>query len=202
MKNFFFITLVAGSGLLFACDQLEQLTEEDPLPGTIINYVIPSGEHYANQSSYQPVEAEAIRFRASFDSSAVYQTAQKENQADINKLYGVSDCNSAHHVNSARFGWRWYNNRLEILAYAYVNGERKHEYVTSVALDIVNTYEILFTDESYVFRVNDVEIKLPRGCEGDVNGYKLYPYFGGDETAPHQITIQVEEMAAQTDPSR
>lgn len=141
-----------------------------------------------------------IRFKARFDSSAVYTTLQAENQGDINKLFGVSDCNSSHQVNSARFGWRWYNLRLEILAYVYINGTRKWEYITSVQINSVHNYEILVTDSSYVFNVDTSSIALPRGCAGKLDGYKLYPYFGGDEKAPHTITIEIEELIDQESP--
>ena len=35
---------------------------------------------------------------------------------------------------------------------------------------------------------------MNRGCrDSSMTGYKLYPYFGGNKTAPHDIKIKVEE---------
>jgi hypothetical protein len=36
---------------------------------------------------------------------------------------------------------------------------------------------------------------MDRGCSGgSLASYQLYPYFGGDETAPHDITILIDEL--------
>jgi hypothetical protein len=42
--------------------------------------------------------------------------------------------------------------------------------------------------------VNDKTTAMPRTSKAAVaKGYKLFPYFGGDETAPHDINIWVKE---------
>ena len=156
-------------------------------------FVIKKGEQHA-KLSYQESAIDNLKFRALFDSSAVYKTIKAENQGDINKLYGVSDCGSFHHTNSARFGWRWYNNQLEIWAYTYINGERKSSFVDTVALDKFYTYQIRFSDNKYIFILNEKEVEMPRACSGTTKGYKLFPYFGGDESAPHDISIWIEEL--------
>jgi hypothetical protein len=34
---------------------------------------------------------------------------------------------------------------------------------------------------------------MARGCSSKkANGYKLYPYFGGSETAPQEIKIKID----------
>jgi hypothetical protein len=170
------------------------LTDKDAQGDSVVIYTIPAGSHYSTQSAYHPLNVSKIRFKARFDSSAVYQTIDGDNQKDINKLYGMSDCESDHQVNSARFGWRWVDSALEIWAYSYVNGERKLIFVSNVPLNSSVTYEIIFTDTNYMFRVNDIEVSLPRHCKGEAKGYKLYPYFGGDENAPHKITIEIEDL--------
>jgi hypothetical protein len=192
MKQFS-LFLVAAVFFILGCEELEELTQ-DHADDNITKYIIPSGEHYARQNSYEPLIAKAIKFKAMFDSSAIYQTVKAGNQGDINKLHGMSDCNTPHQSNSARFGWRWYAQRLEIWAYAYVNNERKFTFITAVAINAYSQYELSFIDSEYVFKVNDVSVKLPRFCNLDASGYKLYPYFGGDETAPHEITIRIEEI--------
>ncbi|MGC1242802.1 MAG: hypothetical protein WA874_14520 [Chryseosolibacter sp.] len=159
-----------------------------------MTYTIPAGSHYSTESSYQPLNVSSIKFKARFDSSAIYQTSDLRNQGDINKLYGMSDCGSTHQNNSARFGWRWFENSLQVWAYAYVNGDRKMTFIRNVALDSTATYELQFTNSTYTFRVDEVVVSLPRHCAGQAKGYKLYPYFGGDEPAPHAIRIDIEEV--------
>ncbi|WP_299986261.1 hypothetical protein [uncultured Pontibacter sp.] len=162
-------------------------------PITYTTYIIRKGQH-SSTSSYRSVKTSFLRFEAVFDKSAVYTTILANNQADINKLYGMSDCGSLHQTNSARFGWRWYNNRLEILGYVYNGGKWSYQYITSVDLDKPYTYELSLLSQSYLFSVNGVNVSLPRSCSGQGSGYMLYPYFGGDETAPHDITIRIRDL--------
>lgn len=156
-------------------------------------YIITKGGHSSN-NGFKKLSTNLMRFEVQFDSTAIYQTVNPANQADINKLYGLSDCNSDHHTNSARFGWRWYNNRLEIHAYTYVNKQRASEYITSVEMGKQNVFELRLEDNQYVFLLNDVRVVMPRGCTGSGEGYLLYPYFGGDEVAPHDITIRIRDL--------
>lgn len=180
---------------LCSCEYIEavdELTVSTTSESNII-YLIKKGQH-SSTSSIQKISGASMRYEITFDSSAVYQTSILENQGDINKLFGTSDCGSQHHTNSARFGWRWYNNRLEIHAYTYLNKERSSKLVSTVELGRPYVYEIRFEDEQYVYLLNDVRITMSRNCTGSGDGYMLYPYFGGDETAPHDITITLNKL--------
>lgn len=130
----------------------------------------------------------SIAFQAIFDQSAEYEIGK--DQSDINKLYGFSE-GVNHRNNSARFGWRWFNNRIEILAYTYVDGKFYFKYIDSVNAFEENTYQLRATDK-YMFKVNNTIIEMERGESTD-NGYYLYPYFGGNCVAPHNITIKIKE---------
>lgn len=158
-----------------------------------IKYVIRRGGH-SSGSGMKTASTDTLHFRVMFDSSAVYQARDPQNQDDINKLYGLSDCGSFHQTNSARFGWRWYNDRLEILAYCYYNGSRKWSFIGEAALNVFHEGRIAFTDEAYVFRINGNSVEMPRACDGVRSGYLLYPYFGGDETAPHDVRVWIETL--------
>ena len=187
-------------GVLAACDEQiipgmpEKKQESETTDKASQQYLIPAGAHYTTESGFKPMQGDVLRFNATFDQSAIYTTQDPANQGDINKLYGMSDCNSTHQVNSARFGWRWYKDQLEIWAYTYADSERKFQFITTVEINTKNTFEIEFANEVYIFRVNNTSIELPRACEGKANGYKLYPYFGGDEVAPHEIAIDIEDL--------
>ena len=193
---------VAILGIFIGCEELEQeipkkevTKEEDSrVSATAIKkYVIKEGEHHATLT-FENNELESLKFKALFDSSAIYKTLEKENQEDLNKLYGLSDCNTYHQTNSARFAWRWQQEKLEIWAYTYLNGERQSDFIDTVSLDKFNEYEIAFRNQKYVFRLNDKTTEMPRSCAGKAKGYKLFPYFGGDEAAPNDISIWIEEF--------
>ena len=179
------ILLSALLALMFSC---HKKTDDD-----YVVYKIKEG-HHRSGSSGSFFRRNALSFSARFNESAKYTSIAPRNQMDVNKLYGFSECSSYHHGNSARFGWRWLDDRLEILAYTYVHGERIFEYITSVELDKYYDYQILVEESEFIFTCDNHSTKMARGCDG--NGgvkYRLYPYFGGDEKAPHNITILLKE---------
>jgi len=154
-------------------------------------YKIKSGKHNSG-IHFAPHTTNGLLFSAKFDDSAIYQTQNPTNQADINKLYGFSDCMSKHQENSARIGWRWYNNELQILGYTYADGNRHHKLITSAPLNEYFEASIIISGYEYQFKVNNETVYLPRGCNKEVGvAYRLFPYFGGDETAPHDIKIKI-----------
>lgn len=156
-------------------------------------YVIEEGDHYSTTAFTIPSGQEES-FATIFDDSAVYETEDSANQGDINKLWGFSDCSSHHHTHSARFGWRWYDDALEIHAYTYVDGTRISELVDVVDIDVSSDYGIEIDGDEYVFTLDGVAVTMERGCTGSGGlRYQLYPYFGGDETAPHDVTIYIQE---------
>ncbi len=166
-----------------------------PKKGELVEYTIPQGQHYATQNAYQAVEYDELKFTVKFDSSAVYQTTDPVNQEDINKLYGFSDNNADHQQFSARFGWNWARNALRLYAYIYNNGERASQEITSIQIGNDYTCSIKVSTDHYIFSVNNSTIEMPRSSTtAEAVGYKLFPYFGGDETAPHEIDIWIKEL--------
>lgn len=158
------------------------------------HYIIPAGHHYSTESSFSRTAYSELRFLVRFDQSAIYQTIDTANQYDINKLYGFSDNEANHHTFSARIGWRWSENALRLFGYVYNNGEPSYEEITSISIGTVHECSIRVTGSTYVFTVNSSSLVMPRSSTGAVaNGYKLFPYFGGDEMAPHDIHIWIKE---------
>jgi hypothetical protein len=154
-------------------------------------YLIPEGKHYCGHTM-KATKEEILDFDAIFDESARYHIGDKAyGQSNINKLLGFTDCGTGVHNNSARFGWRWYNERLEILAYCYIDGERKDEFMCHVNLNEENNYKLYIQGDKYVFQVNEHVTSITRSCEGSDRKYYLYPYFGGKISAPHDIKIKV-----------
>jgi len=176
-----FLALIGG----FSCEP----ALEDPFE----RVTIPKGSHSAFQKA-QLLQSRTFKFVAVFDHTAIYESSSEENQHDANKLLGFSDCNSHHHQNSARFGWRWLDDKLEILAYSYANGERFIEPIIEVGLNEPHEYKIQIRKDHYEFSVDGVVLsKMERYQRCNVGVYyMLFPYFGGDDKAPHDITIQFQ----------
>jgi hypothetical protein len=160
-------------------------------------YTIKSGKHYAQGINASLFINDQLNLEVKFDESAEYYLGNS-NQNDINKLFGFSDCSSHHHKNSARFGWRWndQSKNLEILAYVYSHGKRSSQFIDIVPLNEKIQYSIRILQNQYEFNLNNKKITMPRGCnDKKALGYRLYPFFGGDEVAPHEIKIEVNKVS-------
>jgi len=158
------------------------------------DFIIRTGDHYATPRLYETFKSNKLEFKATFDESAMYDLGGPALQSNKNKLMGFSDCSSAHHENSARFAWQWYNERLEIYAYCYVDSVRIEEFIGHVNLNEENLYGIIATENEYQFFLNGekkVYIDRLNQCDEGLN-YMLYPYFGGSEPAPHDVRVEIQ----------
>ena len=173
---------------------LAKVRNKTIFPG-FVEYKIRKGNHFADGSAFKQLQQAELRFEVVFDSSAIYNTIKDENQYDINKLYGFSDCGTAHHENSARFGWRWNGKSIEIHAYWYNDSVRHYQFLDTVSIERVSELAIKILPQQYGFEIKKKIRFVPRLCSSPIiEGYKLYPYFGGDEAAPHDISIRIKEL--------
>lgn len=123
--------------------------------------------------------------------SCNYELSNAENQYDINKLFGMSDGGN-HMDNSARLGWRSIDGKIEILGYTHNNGQFFFEKICDAKPNIEYNCQISFLADKYVFTVDSNTLEMDRYKDNNKRKYLLYPYFGGDEVAPHDITIKVK----------
>jgi hypothetical protein len=159
-------------------------------------YTIRKGEQSTNSITGE-IKEPSLHFKVIFDSSAIYTTSDPGNQIDINKLYGFSDCGMDHHTASARFGWRWSDDSLRLFAYWYKNSTMGFRELGTIEIGKEHDCLIVIQDTSYVFELNGVTTVIAgsRGCS-EISGrrMRLFPYFGGNENAPHDITIKIKEL--------
>lgn len=152
-------------------------------------YVIPKGQH---KSSYllSFTFKDKFQYFAEFTDSCIYTSVNPNNQFDINKLFGVSEGIDPH-WNSARFGWRPLNDdKISIFAYCYNRGERIVKHMIDVELYSKHFFSLILIDNLYHFEVDRKAVTVPRE-KGWGLKYRLWPYFGGDEVAPHDIFISL-----------
>jgi hypothetical protein len=158
------------------------------------NFAIKAGNHYCEGNVYKAVDVSEVSFTVRFDSTAIYQTSDPFNQDDINKLWGFADNNAQHHEYSARIGWRWSGGALRLFAYVYNKGKVDSREITTITLGAATNCRIVIERTRYIFTVNGARVEMPRQASTPkAKGYQLYPYFGGDEVAPHLINIWVKE---------
>ena len=203
-----FIIVIALSLVFSSCSKNDEIVElkssesasksTSTLNATTITtyttYLIRTGQHYCDQSTIKSVKTSEMKFVARFDSSAIYQSINPINQLDINKLYGFSE-GLNNQYNSARMGWRWSDGALRLFGYVYKLGVRYSQEITSVPFNSDITCSIKLSGSNYIITANGISVTLPRGLNtSTATGYQQYPYFGGDEVAPHNITIQIRNL--------
>lgn len=189
MKSKMFLLL---SVLFIGCDKsIDDLFS--PKNDGYKTYTIKKGEHYSYSISSEFKET-TLKFKVIFDSSAIYTTIDPSNQHDINKLYGFSDCGVPHHVESARFGWRWSEDSLRLFAYCYKDSVMSFKELGPISIGKEQSCSIAISGNTYIFNLNGKTETMDRGCtETTSRRLRLFPYFGGNETTPHDITIKIKE---------
>jgi len=158
-------------------------------------YIIPKGRHYATGNNFRVLDKKSITFKVRFDSSCIYKVSKAENAGDINKLYGFSDCGTNHQQNSARFGWVWNGKVIELYAYCYSAGKRNSKLLGSAGIEQEVELGLAVENGKYVFTSSGKKEFMERSCSDDrTEAYQLFPYFGGDEVAPHDVRIFIKEL--------
>ncbi|WP_290798183.1 hypothetical protein [Flavihumibacter sp. UBA7668] len=170
----------------------ETVPVEDSTVSGFKTYTIQAGQHYATENPIQELNGTELAFAVRFDSSCRYETKNPENQDDINKLMGFSDNGFQHHENSARVGWRWKNRKIELFAYCYAGGQRSFSLLGKTSIGDTLQLAIKLSPAGYEFQLNGVSTFMKRSATGStIRGYLLYPYFGGDEPAPHRMRMEI-----------
>ena len=178
-----------------ACSKNVDPAKEEPPVSGYREYIIPKGGHFAAGNNYRLLDKKSIIFKARFDSSCIYKVSKAENRTDINKLYGFSDCGTNHQVNSARFGWLWNGAAIELYAYCYTNGERSSRLLGTVSINKEIKLGLDAETGKYVFTIGGKKEVMKRTCTDDSSMvYQLFPYFGGDEAAPHDVRIFIKDL--------
>ena len=141
----------------------------------------------------------ALRFRVSFADDAAYTTSAPSNQSDWNKLMGLTT--DRIHKNSIRIGWRWNpaSSRVELGFYGYLNGRRFMQQLTDVPRGQPIDCELRMSNQGLTARAGgathtesgSLGVSLP------LTWVLHSVYFGGDETAPHDIQVSVQNIQAQ-----
>lgn len=181
-----------GLILVTACKKERQI---DPAAGNATDttlFTIKKGNHFCDQTRVKSVTTSQMNFVVKFNETAMYTTQDPINQTDINKLWGFSE-GSDHQFNSARIGWAYHTGALRLYAYTYANGVRSYRELSTIALNTLIPCSIALEGSTYRITANGQTVSLPRGLSTpQASGYQLFPFFGGDETAPQDITLYIK----------
>lgn len=160
---------------------------------------IKKGAHYSSGFSLGSTHCNIreMYFDTIFSASCLTLPGNPDCDGDFNKLFGWSY--GLHQKNSIRIAWKAKGGLIRIAAYLYEFGKRRtygyawcetdrmyaigarHSFNMDAGGNITNNRISFICDEKYA----DLEW---HGCNPSC-GYTLKPYYGGDCTAPAEMTI-------------
>lgn len=167
-------------------------------------YRIKKGKHSSSGLHFGITFKKTVIYRCSFDESCLY-LFEDQDKYDVNKLCGFSTT-WFHHIQSGRIGWRCIDgNLIEILTYSYNNKKRNLSDMDVLGEVLPNQeFEVTITDteDFYKYTFEILGHKSTRTIFLDKKekdwflfNYLLFPYFGGNKTAPHNMYINLKRIS-------
>lgn len=165
------------------------------------SFEIPAGSHDSVPGGIAATRVQNdldrfLIFQLWFHADAAYLTTDPANQADWNKLMGLTTLDI--HGDSLRLGWRYdpVDDEIELGLYAYIHGVRVDQYITSVAVETVHDVTLSWTEDLLSAEVDGISVEVagPMAHAPRVTWVLTTTYFGGDETAPHDIHVEVRDI--------
>lgn len=161
----------------------------------LAKYTIKKGKHYCSRRLPGLHFGSSMSRRVTLNPSMLYEHLNKDSY-DWNKLFGFS-FGFMHHNNSVRFVWRPAFNdpgMIEIGAYQYNKGVRAMEVICKLNAkqQIAYDFEIRLQYNKAFYHIDNVDVKTATMAfkkPFSLFGFKLFPYFGGQNKAPKEISI-------------
>lgn len=161
-------------------------------------YCIMKGWHYSRLMPSPHCGVKSMSRYVTFDKSCIYELDNLDCIKDINKLFGFSY--GLHKTDSFRFGWRCIDGMtIQIFAYNYSVAERKQRLLCTVIPGEKYLFSIDYQPDRKIctFSVKPLDIGEPYvyifSCDVTPScGYYLFPYFGGNCTAPHTMCMTID----------
>lgn len=133
-----------------------------------------------------------------FTESCRYDVGNTD-QYDTNKLVGIGYL-PGHHKESARFGWRYdtVKGQMEIVAYCYVKGKRIIQPVCFCEIGKEHVLQLKILSNSYYLaahqrgRASSIGSTFVDHYHNKQFKYRLGVFFGGNQVAPHDMTIELK----------
>lgn len=148
-----------------------------------------------NAHANEMIDSHTMKMRVMFWDNCLYRL-EPPHDKDINKLFGVGFGN--HMKYSARFGWNSSGEQIDIYAYVRHKGKANWRHLTSCSPNESVTLSLTIYYGKYAFSAikpsgENAVITMPRTAHWLYRWmpYRLYPYFGGEKTAPHSMTLQL-----------
>ena len=169
-----------------------------------ISFRIPAGKHNGKPKNLTHLEIDGhfdrdMTFDVWFHTDTEYATVDPVNQHDWNKVMGFTT--TGIHENSLRLGWRYEpdTDQIELGYYGYLNGTRTSHQLTSVDFETWIPIEIEMWTTGMAVTADGEIYELHEAIDMtfviDDSTWALETiYFGGDETAPHEMHVDVRDI--------
>ena len=142
-----------------------------------------------------------LHFQAQFQNDVPYTTSSPGDQTDWNKLMGLTT--NRIHETSIRLGWAWNpkTSLVDLGFYGYVDGNRISQPLTSVPLMQWADVTIHMDNGGMSVTVNGNTKSVRQSLDFSswiptTSWVLLTCYFGGNETAPHDIHVDVQDVSS------
>ena len=169
------------------------------------SYQIKKGNHYCSMSFFEKlggvgwkITKYSVRF--TMHPSCWWAPARNHDDGDLNKLTGV--CYGLNvHSNSVRLTWVPdfnVNGKIDIFGYTY-DEKATDPKITAVPITSVQVGQpcngcIDVQGNKYKITVINVSVLMDTLHADPSLCYRLYPYFGGNNTAPQDMTIDIDYL--------
>lgn len=157
-------------------------------------FKILKGNHSSQRRFPYFLFSNKINFTIKFESNPEYKLNSIQKQKDTNKLFGISD-SFFHRKNSIRIGWRYINDKIEILSYVYVNGKHTSKNICFIEKEKFKksfNCSIEITKNTYIITFNNLRLTENRKSKWFGPRYLLFPYFGGISKAPKDFLFKIK----------
>ena len=163
---------------------------EDVKPGQHQVFHIPKNDHYSARI-IKKYNQNILTFAYRFDETAIYNLNGIDH-FDTNKLLGFKYGLNPR-KNSFRIGWRWSleDEYVIIAAYSYIDGIRSIKDIGYCFINEIYSAEIEETHEEVIYRFKDLTHRVSKSGNESGKKYYSFPYFGGNQKAPHDINIEI-----------
>lgn len=162
-----------------------------------MKYTIKKGKHRSKFFRFGFTFKKSVSFDACFGHNCLYKPFPRPDTKDINKLCGFSTT-IFHHKQSGRVGWRCVedNGEIELVTYSYDSGKRDvsdQQVLVKVKPNVWFNIEIIDHETHYEYIVKYMGKTYTNNDHKKYDWlpfkYLLYPYFGGNNSAPHDMDI-------------
>ena len=157
-------------------------------------YVIRKGKH-SHSNLWARLNflffGKTLKYNVRFDRNCWYVKLNTDSE-DLNKLFGFGGAD--HHKNSIRLCWKpdfKDKGTIKIYVYWYDDQSRASIWFVDMRVDEWVEFQIRKTSKGFVVHCPFRTVELGH-TKPNPTWKKLYPYFGGDNTAPHTMTIELK----------